>query len=519
MSAGSRKATIVLSGLNLGGKLLALGKTLLVAGLFGTSGVLDAFWVAYSLPLLLPGLLTSTLTVAFVPRFVAKLAGRTGPQIWRGANTLLTLVLLLALGGSVLMYLQAGPLVRLLAPGLAPETHERAVTLTRMLLPCVGLITLSSLLSALSLARERFVLPGLEGIVNNVAVVGCALLFAHSAGVTALIWGVILGYALQAGLLLIGNRDLLASSIRPAFDYAHEDFRAPFAHLLPLFVGSAGAMLTGFVDQYFVSLLDSGSISALSYASMLAYLPLEVFAQAVITTYYPPLGRLFAAGDAAGAAATYAHGVRFLLFLTLPCATLLALLAQPVVELLLQRGHFDTRSTLLTVEALGFLSLVVIARAHAYFSYRVLHAARRAWTQVGIGLAGVATCIALNALWARELGLRGIALSTLIAAIQSAALSTWAVRRLLRVPWPPGFGRELAGVVLPCAVLVAIVLPANRLIGPSGGDWLRALAHCLVALPALAVALAVAWRLRQPDLLDAVAAIGARLGRKRSIAG
>ncbi|MBO9661982.1 lipid II flippase MurJ [Dokdonella sp.] len=518
MSAGSRKATIVLSGLNLGGKLLALGKTLLIAGLFGTSGMLDSFWVAYSLPLLLPGLLTSTLTIAFVPRFVANLAGRTGSDVWRGANTLLTLVLLLALAGSVLMYLKAGALVRLMAPGLAPDTHERAVTLTRMLLPCVGLITMSSLLSALSLARERFVLPGLEGIVNNVAVVGCALLFAHSMGVTALIWGVILGYAMQAGLLLYGNRDLLASSIRPAFDYSHADFRAPFGHLLPLFVGSAGAMLTGFVDQYFVSLLDSGSISALSYASMLAYLPLEVFAQAVITTYYPPLGRLFAAGDSAGAAATYAHGVRFLLFLTLPCATLLALLAQPVVELLLQRGHFDTRSTLLTVEALGFLSLVVIARAHAYFSYRVLHAARWAWTQVAIGLAGVATCIALNALWARELGLRGIALSTLIAAIQSAALSTWAVRRLLGVPWPPGFGRDLAGVVLPCLVLIAIVLPANHWIGPADGDRLRAFAHCLIALPALAAALAVAWVLRQRDLRDAVAMLSSRLRTKRSTA-
>lgn len=517
MSSGSRKATIMLSGLNLGGKFLALGKALLVAGLFGTSGALDAFWVAYSLPLLLPGLLTATLTIAFVPRFVANLDGRIGAEAWRGANTLLTLVLLLALLGSVLMYIYASEIMWVIAPGLGADTHAQSVSMTRMLLPCVGLIAISSLLSAVSLARERFLLPGLESIVNNVAVVACALLFAHAIGVVALIWGVILGYAMQAALLIYGNRDLLRSSIRPAFDFAHADFRAPFAHLLPLFVGSAGSMLTGIVDQYFVSLLDKGSISALSYASMLAFLPLEVFAQAVITTYYPPLGRSFAAGDSKTAAATYAQGVRFLLFLTLPCAALLALLARPIVVLLFQRGHFDEHSTALTVQALGFLSLVVVARADAYFSYRVLHAAHRPWTQVTIGLLGVLTCIGLNILWTRTYGLRGIALSTLIAAIQSAVLSTWAVRRLLRTPWPSGFGRDLAVVVLPCAVLVAIVVPGNWLLGPPGGSPLRAFATCLVAVPAVAAALALAWHLRQPDLLAAVDAMRARFGRRRGL--
>ncbi|MEO7917439.1 MAG: lipid II flippase MurJ, partial [Dokdonella sp.] len=80
MSGGSRKAALMVSGLNLAGKLLGLVKTLLIAGLFGTTGMLDAFWVAYSLPLLLPALLTGTLTIAFVPRFVSSLAGRSGAE-------------------------------------------------------------------------------------------------------------------------------------------------------------------------------------------------------------------------------------------------------------------------------------------------------------------------------------------------------------------------------------------------------------------------------------------------------
>lgn len=517
MSGGSRKAALMVSGLNLTGKLLALGKTLLIAGLFGTTGMLDAFWVAYSLPLLLPALLTGTLTIAFVPRFVASLEGRTGADAWRGANTLFTLVIGLSVVGSALMYWFAPSLVSLLAPGLDGATHIKAVELTRLLLPCVIVITVSSLLSALSYARERFVLPGVESIVSNIAVIVLVVLCARQYGVTALLWGVMLGYVMHALILIIGNRDLIGSSIRPALSLRHPDFVAPFGHLLPLFVGSAGSMLTGLVDQYFVSLLDAGSISALAYASTLAFLPIEVFAQAVLTTYYPSLGRSFGAGDHAAAAATYAQGTRFLLLLTLPCAFLLAVLAEPIIVLLLQRGRFDATSTALTVQAMIFLSLVVVARAHAYFSYRVLHAARWAWTQVAIGLLGVLTCIVLNLLWARELGLRGIALSTLIAALQSALLSTLAVRRLLGVPWPTGFARELAKVLIPCLVLAALVLPLRWWIGPTSGQPWLAFASCALAAPAGLIALWVALKLGQPDTVAAYSALRRRLGRSAGV--
>lgn len=513
MSGGSRKTALMVSGLNLAGKVLGLGKTLIIAGLFGTTGMLDAFWVAYSLPMLLPALLTGTLTLAFVPRFVAGLAGRTGVDAWRGANTLFTLVIGLVLVGSALMYVFASGLVSRLAPGLDIETHVRAVALTRTLLPCVVIITMSALLSAISYARDRFVLPGMEGIVNNSAVIIIALACAHQYGVSALLWGVIAGYAIQTCLLIFGNRDLIASSIRPAFDFKHPDFRAPVGHLLPLLVGSAGSMLTGLVDQYFVSLLDAGSISALSYASMLAFLPVEVFAQAVMTTYYPSLGRSFAGNDHATAARTYAQGVRFLLLLTLPCAVMLAILAKPIVMLLFQRGQFDARSTALTVQAMTFLALVVVARAHGYFSYRVLHAARRPWTQIGIGLSGVATCILLNMLWARTLGLRGIALSTLIAAIQSAVLATWAVRSVLGVPWPKEFGRELAQVLIPAAILTVLAGGARYLLGepPTGDSRWWALGVCIATVPAGAAALYAAWRMRQPDVIDALAMLKLRL--------
>lgn len=494
---------LTLSGLNLASKLLAIGKTLIIATLFGTTGMLDAFWVAYSLPLMLPMLLTTVLTVAFVPRFVKSLEGRTGVDVWRGANTLFTIAIACALLACAAIYLWTPALVHRLAPGLKPPIHAQAVAMTRMMLPCMLMLTVSSLLSALSYARERFTLPALDGVINNTAIITIALLLAGQLGVRALIVGITLGFFVQLVILCIGNRDLLRSSLRPAFALRHPDFLQPMAHLLPLMVGSVGAMFTGLVDQYFVSRLDPGSISALTYALMFAMLPVEVFAQAIITAYYPALGRGMAKGDLAQVASIYRNGERLLLLVTLPCAVLLITLARPVIVLLLERGQFDARSTSLTVEAMSILAIGMVFRSQAYFSYRVIHSMVRPWIQVFIGLAGVASCVGLNMLWAERLGLRGVALSSVLSQAQSALIAALVVGRLLGSPATPALRRERLRLLVPVGVLALTLLAARMLIPESlyaMNHRLWAVATGACALPALALALAAAWWMRIPEL-------------------
>jgi uncharacterized membrane protein YfcA len=118
----SRRTTLNLVSLTLVGKVLAIGKTLFIAALFGTSSHLDAFWVAYSLPLLLPNVLSLTITTAFVPRFVASLEGRTSPEVWRGANTLFTLILILIAAGGAAIFIWASPLIGLITGSICGAT-------------------------------------------------------------------------------------------------------------------------------------------------------------------------------------------------------------------------------------------------------------------------------------------------------------------------------------------------------------------------------------------------------------
>ncbi|UXI66332.1 murein biosynthesis integral membrane protein MurJ [Tahibacter amnicola] len=491
-----------LSALNLVSKALAVGKTMLIAGLFGAGATLDAFWVAYSLPLLLPALLTTVITVAFVPRFMTSLEGRSGPQAWQGANTLFTLIFLVSVTAAVLMSVYASSLVAGLAPGLAPQTHARAVDLTRVLMPSIPILTMSSILSAISNARERFILPALEGVLTNIAVMACAVLLASRWGVTALIFGVLAGFLLQAVVLVRGNWTMLRENVRPALALRHPDFVAPAAHLLPLFVGAAGSVATGLVNQYFLSHGGEGAISAMAYASMFAFLPVEVFAQAVITTFYPALGRAFAKGDHAAAAESFAEGVRFVLFLTLPCAVLLGVFSEPLMVLLLERGSFTPDDTALTAQLTSILVLGLVFRAFAFFNYRVLHASLRPWLQVSIGLLGVATHWMLCGVLGGKWGAQGVAVATAASMCQSAILSAFAAAWVLRLRSAAALGRELVRLAaLTLAMLVTSLAVARWLWPPAGGSrWLPATVAIATAAAVGLATLALARGLRQPDV-------------------
>ena len=515
MSRSGQGKALGLSLLNGASKLLAVGKTMLIAALFGAGAALDAFWVAYSLPLLLPSLLTTVVTVAFVPRFMASLEGRTGPEAWAGANTFFTVVVGASVAAALLMYLKADTLVAWMAPGLDAATAAKAVALTRILLPCVPLLTLSAVLSAISNARERFVLPALEGVLTNVTVIAMALIAASTLGVQALTLGVLAGFVLQAGVLVWGNRDLLASSIRPRLAFGHPDFRGPAGHLLPLFVGSAGSVFTGLINQYFLSHAGEGAISAMAYAAMFAFLPVEVFAQAVITTVYPAFARHFARGDVDGAAQAFGEGVRFLLFLTVPSAVLLIVFAEPLMALLLERGAFTAGQTAMTADIAAILALGLVFRAAAFFNYRVLHAAMRPWLQVSIGLLGVATHLALCQLWGDAWGPQGVAWAATVSMAQSALISLLAALHVLRWRWPRRLWIDIGKLALIAAALAAIGLLLRPTAWPAddGQRWMHAVEAMGVAAIAGAGALLVAWALRQPDLRWMLSALSGRLRR------
>lgn len=454
-------STAIVTVLSLSGKVLAVTKTFIIAALFGTSGSLDAFWVAYLLPTVLPEYLKGILSTAFIPRFMKTLAGEGNTASWRGANTLFTAMLLLVFVFSLVAMFFTPWVVKAVAPGLTDSVHQQAVGMTRVMLVGTIFLTISTILTTLAHCHHRFTVASLDGVVTNVVIISGVIFFAKDYGVNALVFSVVAGFVAQTLMLLAANWRLAADRLRPAMVLRHPDFHMPLRHMVPMVVGYLGALGVALADQIFVSYLPPGAISAFNYAVMIAILPVEVFAQAVMTTFFPTLSRQAAQSNGRELIDTHAQAIRVLVLLILPCAGFFMLYADPIVSLLFKRGNFTQESADLTATVLMFLAIGIVSRAIAFFNYRVLHALSRPWTQVRIGLFGVVTNVVLNAILIAPLGLKGIALASSVAFTQSALVSLWIVEKQLKAP-------VVRDLLLPLGKIVMVTitfLAASELFG------------------------------------------------------
>lgn len=487
------RSTVVMTGLRFGGKMLGLLKTLVIAAAFGASGALDAFWVAYMLPMLMPGLILGVVTTAFIPSFMRTAHNGAEEVDWRGLNTLFTLVTLLVLAATAGVYFGREQLVQIMAPGMSAEVHALAGELTGMMAIAVFIFGVNSILSAILQALHRFAVMSLESIVTNIFIIAGAILLSRSHGVQGLVWAVIAGFGVHMLMLIWATRDIIAKRLRPAFDYTHVDFVGSAAHMLPLFVGFFGSISMTIIDRMFVSTLDEGAISVLVYAGMIALLPMEVFGHAVFTAFYPGLSRDHAAGRVLAMRDAQVRGMRLLLFVLLPATIMIVLGANALVSLLLERGAFTVEAGHLTAATMAALALGLPFRAINYFNFRVFHARREAWTAVSIGLFGVSVNIILDMLLIGPFGVVGIAFATSIAMLCCSIVSTVLLQRRQQASIIKPMLRPAGKLITMTAVFTVVAIALLQVIGIAAADlvrWQRLVLELSVFVPAGAAFLA-----------------------------
>ena len=96
------------------------------------------------------------------------------------------------------------------------------------------------------------------------------------------------------------------------------------------------------IDTFFASRFIDPTLapSAIDKAFRIYMLPQGMFSVAVATVLFPALSRLATRGDIDGFRDTVSRGLRQIAFLLVPAARRLAVLAEPIVRLLYQRGAF-----------------------------------------------------------------------------------------------------------------------------------------------------------------------------------
>ncbi len=494
----------------LASRLLGVARTAIIANEFGASPELDAYWVAFRVPdLIFQVLAGATLGSAFIPVFT-RLYQRESPEsAWKLASNVLTIVFL-ATAVLCLIALALAPwLVPLFAPGLGEdigrgdELNAEAVKLTRIMLLSPLLLSVSGMVTGILNARQQFLLSALAPNLYNLGIIFGALTLAGRFGVEGLAIGVVIG---SAGHLVVQIPGLVRERMRFGFRLALGDRPTlEVARLMaPRVLGLAAAQANFVVTTtFFASKVGTSAISGLTFAWLIANLPVALFGIALSTAAFPRLAEQAADNDQRSLVETVSRVLRTILFFAVPAALGLAFLREPVTTVLLERGAFGSSDTAITSAALGFLCLGVVPQAAIEIHSRGFYALGDTRTPVTLTVLAVVVNIVLSAILWERFAIEGLAISLSVSSWLEWVFLYWLYA--VRTGSATDAFRDLhaisriAAAAAAMALFLGIVLPTFDEPG-SAASWVTVFAGSIAGL---AVYLGVAILLRVDEVEEA----------------
>ena len=496
-------------------RVLGLVREVVSSYYFGASGKVNAFTVAFQLPNLVRALVAdAALSSAFVPVFSELLEKGERKRAWRVASTLFWLMLL-GLSALTAIFILIAPWV---IGAFGNPGHDRALAigLSRVLFPIVTLLGVSGIVVGILNSYDHFTVPAISPVFWNIAIIaGLAIGVpqAHSMNTKLYVYAVsiLVATLIQVFLPMPWLRGLEHGEerLRVVIDWHDPAVRRVFKLMVPVTLGLGLINVNAVIDTFFASRLIDATYAptAIQKAFLVYMLPQGMFSVAIATVLFPSLSRFATRGDMAGFRTTVSTGLRQIAFLLIPAAAISAVLAEPIVRLLFQRGHFTPSQTPGVAHSLAAFSAGLVFNGAMLMLNRAFFSLQSNWIPTAVALGNLFLNAVLDFAFYR-FGVWGIPLATALVNVAG----TWALLVLLRRRLGRMHGGEIAQTVARVALASAAVAgvacivwkPLDSALGRSFGAQVVSLGLALAAALFTYLVGCRALRVRELDTLASV---------------
>jgi putative peptidoglycan lipid II flippase len=328
----------------------------------------------------------------------------------------------------------APAVVTLIAPGFLdnPEKFSLTVLLTRIMFPFLFFISLASVAMGALNTRRVFFVPAVAPALLNISIITCvfiaAVRFEHP------VMGAALGVSIGGLLQFLVQTPLMKRhgySLRPIIDFKDPGLRKILRLVIPVTVAVSISQIYILVASIIASFLPEGSITYLFYSMRLIHFPIGVFGVAMGMAVLPSLSEHGRKGDFESVRDDFSFSLRLLFFITVPAMAGLIALREPIVNLLFQRGEWDTLATTKTAQALLFYSLGIWAIVGVRVMTSTFYSMQDTKTPVKVAVTGLLVNIILSLALMGPMLHNGLALAHALAATLNFSLLFYLLRKRL----------------------------------------------------------------------------------------
>jgi putative peptidoglycan lipid II flippase len=463
-------------------KVAGLLRDLIIAQQFGFTLVTDAYFAAFQLPqfslILLGGLggPFHTATVSVFTRLLESRADGTAVpslEAKRLANTLCTLVFLVFSVCSVLVWVYATPLMRLILGADAnPTLIAIAGEQLRIMSPIITIGGLVGFLYGALNMLHVYIWPALSPVVMSlVMIIALFALKGHVEGGALLAWASLVGAILQL-VLQLPEFFHKGFSMRPRLAGWNSDAARQWYQLLwPAMLGSTMGQFMIYADMFFAASLPEGAWSAVVFSNRLIQLPLGVLQTALLVPLFPRLVELVHQKEFGTLQNTLVKGIGALWFISLPVLIVLGLAPLPFIKSVFSYGAFGHGDATLLASALAWQSLQIVPYFARDTITRVFYAHQDSKTPMLVGALAIAMKVLFNYIFVVKLnmGVAGITASITLITLFNLVMLSWLLRRKHSESWPvPELMVTLGKLTLASIPMVGCVVFAAKTGPPLG---------------------------------------------------
>jgi putative peptidoglycan lipid II flippase len=401
---------------------------------FGASAELDAYNAALALPELVLGILvTSGLVAAFVPVY-SGLARDDRPAADAFGRVVLTVATIVMAVAVAIMFVVAPATVELVAPGFDATQRELYVSLFRLMCVTAVVFAASFTLGEVLVSRQRYLAYATSPILYNAGIVGGTLLLGDTYGIAGAAIGTVVGALLHLAIRVV---DVTRAGFRLAIsrDIRMPAFREYIRLSIPKMVSQPIEPLTFLYFTRVASEFAAGSVSAVSFARNFASVPVVVIGVQFAIAAFPILSRAAAGGERARFVAVTRTSGLTIGILTVLAAIALAIVAVPVIDVLLGGGAFDVEDVALTALLLGAFAISIPLESLTQLFARAVYATLNTLLPVLAAIVGLIVTVVAVTVLIEPLGIVGLPIGYAIGyAVRLVLLLLILPTRIRRIP-------------------------------------------------------------------------------------
>ena len=491
-SQGVLKAASMIALVTVFSKLIGFIRDVVIANHYGTSLVSDAYFYAYQIPALAIILLGGvggpfhSATVAVFAKLIPDLNEKPSEKINKLYSTFITLSLTLFTALGVLLFVFADKIMGLIISESNQELVSLAAQHLQIMTPVFIIGGIIGIYYGILITYKKFMLPNLSPILMSLAIIIMITLVKNDTSGLVLAGATTVG-AIAQFLLQFPQIKKLGFKFKPNFDIKNNiEFKNLIELLFPAALSSTVGQLHVYVDMFFASSLVAGAWTAIGYANRLFQFPVGILVTAFLVPLFPIFSKLVGEKDFDGIRNYFNKGVGVLFFCSIPIMIGILTVGEDCIRLIFEHGTFDAHSTKMVMEALLFLSLVIVPYVFRDSITRVYYAFNDSKTPFVIAYSSIILKYAVNFLFINILGMQisGITLSHAVVTMFNAILLGILINKKIdlqyRDLWQNSLKMITSGIVS-LSICYAVVFGFN-LIGIDG--------RIFIALKILAVSFA-----------------------------